>query len=816
MMNTLLQDIRYGFRMLKRKPMFTAIAVLTLALGIGANSAIFTLVNTILLRPLPVAAPDELVSLAVSGKNDSLQAFSYPTYRDYRDRNEVLSGLYATRLAPMSLSRDGNNERIWGVEVTGNYFDILGVGAVHGRTFRPEEDRTPLSHPVVVLSYESWQRRFGGDPATVGQQILINGHNFEIIGITPEGFSGTDLVYTPEVWVPMMMQEWIEPGNAWLEARRTQNMFATGRLKPGVTNEQAEASLNVLASQLAQEYPDTNEGQKITLMPPGFILPRIRGAVISFTIVLMSIVALVLLIACTNLASLLLARATERRKEIAIRLSMGASRARLIRQLLTESLLLALAGGAAGLIFAIWIIDFVVALKPPIDIPLWINLRVDWRVLLFSLLASLATSLLFGLVPALQATKADIVPALKDTASQAGHRRSWLRSGLVVAQVAFSLFLLIAAGLIVRALQQLQEIGPGFDTRNGLVMSFDLSLQGYDQARGEQFHRQLKERVESLPGVSSASYSDLFPLSLNYSGSSFYVEGETIDRGANVPTAMVASIGLDYFPTMGVTLLTGRDFTEKDDEKANPVVIVNEAFVNRILPNAASIHDALGKRVKTSPEGRLREIVGVAKDGKYWTVGEAPQPFVYFPLLQSYSPTTTLIVRTNSDAQSMIGAIRSEVQKLDANLPLYDVRTFTEHVGVSLFPARIAATLSSSFGLLALILSTIGIYGVVSYSVAQRTREIGIRMALGAQSVDVLRLIAGRGMALALVGISIGIVIAFAFTRFMESLLYGVSATDPVTFAVITLLLAAVALAACYIPARRATKVDPMVALRHE
>jgi predicted permease len=815
-MNNLLQDLRYGFRMLRRKPMFTVIAVLTLALGIGANSAIFTLVNTVLLRPLPVAVPEELVALTVTGKNDSLQAFSYPNYKDFRDRNEVFSGLYATRISPMSLTRDGNSQRIWGYTVTGNYFDILGVNAAVGRTFRPEEDRAPLAHPVAVVSYDSWQRRFGGDASFVGQEILINGHKFEVIGIAPEGFNGTELVYTPEVWVPMMMQEWIEPGNSWIEERRTQNIFATGRLNPGVSREQAEASLNVLASQLALEYPDTNEGQKITLMPPGFIIPGLRGAVISFTMILMAIVALVLLIACTNLASLLLARATERRKEIAIRLSMGASRFRLIRQLLTESLLLALAGGLAGFLFAIWIIDLIVALRPPIDIPLWIDLAIDWRVMLFSLLIALATSLLFGLVPALQATKADIVPALKDTASQAGYRKSRLRSALVVSQVALSLVLLIAAGLVVRALQQLQKIGPGFETENGLVMSFDLGLQGYDRARGEQFHRQLKERVESLPGVRSASFTDLFPLSINFSSNSFYVEGETTDRGANAPTAMVASIGLDYLSTLGVPVVVGRDFTEKDVEKATPVVIVNEAFVRRILPRAASINDAIGKRVKTTPEGTLREIIGVAKDGKYWTVGEAPQPFVYFPLLQSYSPTTTLVARTNTDAQSMIGAIRAEVQKLDENLPLYDVRTFTEHIGMSLFPARIAATLLSSFGLLALILSTIGIYGVVSFSVAQRTREIGIRMALGAQAADVLKLIAGRGMALALIGILIGIAAAVALTRFMESLLYGVSATDPVTFVIITALLALVALMACYIPARRATKVDPMVALRYE
>ena len=815
-MNNLLQDIRYGFRMLRRKPLFTVIAVLTLALGIGANSAIFTLVNTVLLRPLPVEAPGELVSLSVMGKNDSLQAFSYPNYKDFRDRNEVLSGLFATRISPMSLSRNGNNQRIWGYVVSGNYFDILGVSAVQGRTFLPEEDRTPLSHPVAVVSYDSWKTRFGSDPTLVGQQIIINDHKFEIIGIAPEGFNGTELVYTPEVWVPMMMQEWIEPGNPWLESRRTQNIFATGRLKPGVTSEQAEASLNILAGALAGEYPDTNEGQVIKLMPPGFIIPGLRGAVVSFTMVLMAIVALVLLIACTNLASLLLARATERRKEIAIRLSMGASRFRLIRQLLTESVLLALAGGLAGFLFAIWIIDLIVAFKPPIDIPLWITLTVDWRVMLFSLLASLATSLLFGLVPALQATKADIVPALKDTTAQAGYRRSRVRSILVVAQVALSLVLLIAAGLVVRALQQLQKIGPGFDAENGLVMSFDVSLQGYDQARGQQFQRQLIERVESLPGVRSASLTDLFPLSVNYSSNSFYVEGETTDRGANVPTAMVASIGLDYFSTMGVPVLAGRDFNEKDDDKATQVVIVNEAFVNQILPRVDSIYDAIGKRVRTRPDGPFREIVGVAKDGKYWTIGETPQPFVYFPLLQSYSSYMTLIVRTESDPQAMIGVIRGEVQKLDSNLPLYGIRTFTEHIGMSLFPARIAATLLTSFGVLALILSAIGIYGVVSYSVAQRTREIGIRMALGAQAADVLRLIAGRGIRLALIGISIGIAVAFLLTRFMESLLYGVSATDPVTFAVITGLLVLVVLLACYIPARRATKVDPMVALRYE
>jgi predicted permease len=816
---TLMQDLRFSLRRLLKSPGFTVVAVASLALGIGANTAIFSLVNTVLLRPLPVARPDRLVSVSVLGKDDSMHAFSYPTYKDFRDRSgDVLSGLFAERLAPMSLSRGGNNERVWGYLVSGNYFEVLGVAAARGRTFTPDEDRAALSSPVAVLSHACWQRRFGADPAVVGRDVLLNGHTFRVVGVMPEGFAGVEIVYTPEVWVPMTMQAWIEPGNEWLERRGTQNIFAVGRLKDGVSVEQAQASLNLLAEQVGREYPATNEGQKILLIPPGFIIPQLRGAVVGFAAVLMGVVGLVLLIACTNLASLLLARAEARRKEIALCVALGASRWRLVRQLLTESLLLALAGGAAGLLLAVWILGFVAAYRPPMDIPVWIEAGVDWRVMLFTLGASLLTTLLFGLAPALQATRTDLVPALKDVAAQSGRSRSRLRSTLVVAQVTLSLVLLVAAGLTLRALGRLQTTSPGFEVGNGLVASFDLGLQGYDEARGRDFQRRLVERVRQMPGVRAASLTDLFPLSLNYTSNDVYIEGRPGARGANVPLAMVASVEQGYFDAMSIPVVAGRPFGERDDKPAPRVVVVNEAFARRFFPGADPAREALGKRMSfRGDEGPWNEIVGVAKDGKYWTIGEAPQMFVYSPLAQSYSSYSTLVVRTSGgDPRALAPALNAEVRALDPALPLFDVKTVEEHMGASLFPARVAAALLGSFGLLALLLAGMGVYGVVSYAAAQRTREIGIRMALGAQGRDVLRLVAGRGMLLVALGVGLGLAGAFALTRFMESLLYGVSATDPVTFVLGVAVLLGVALLACLVPARRATKVDPMVALRYE
>jgi predicted permease len=817
-MRTLLKDLRFGARALWKSPGFTLVAVASLALGIGANTAIFSLVNTVLLRPLPARDPSRLVSVSVFGKDDSMLAFSYPTYKDFRDRSgDFLSGIFAERLGPMSLSRDGNNQRVWGYLVTGNYFDVLGVGAAKGRALTSDDDRAPLASPVAVLSHGSWVRRFGSDPSIIGRDIVLNGHTFRVVGVMPEGFSGAEVVYTPEVWIPMTMQEWIEPGNEWLERRATQNIFAVGRLKDGVTREQAEASLNMLAQRLGEEYPETNEGQRIGLVPPGFIVPQLRGAVVGFAAVLMAAVALVLLIACVNLANLLLARASSRRKEIAIRLAMGAGRWRVVRQLLTESLLLSLAGGALGLLLAAWILDLVAAYRPPIEIPVWIDLKVDVRVMVFTLAASVLTALLFGLAPALQAARADLVPALKDAGALTGRTRTRLRSALVVAQVMLSLVVLVAAGLVVRALGRLQTVSPGFEVERGLVASFDLGLQGYDSARGRDFERRLVERVRAIPGVRAASLTDLMPLSLNYSSNEVHVEGQQLGRGANAPISMVSSIEQNYFKTMSVPLVAGRAFTDADREDSTRVVVVNETLARRFFPGSDPAQGALGRRISfQSDTGPWMEIVGVARDGKYWTIGEAPQLFIYSPLEQSYSQTATLVVRSEGDPRSLANSIREEVSKLDPSLPLFDVKTMEEHMGVSLFPARVAAALLGGFGLLALLLAAMGIYGVVSYSVAQRTRELGIRIALGARARDVLRLVAGRGMLLVTLGMAAGLAFALILTRFMEGVLYGVSATDALTFTLVVLLLAAVALLACLVPARRATKVDPMVALRHE
>ncbi len=813
----MIKDIRYAIRGLIKRPGFVAIAVITLALGIGANTAIFSLVNTVLLRGLPVDRPNQIVSVAVRGKDDSMSAFSYPNYKDFRDRNDVLSGLLVYRFVPLSLSRSGVNERVWGYEVSGNYFDVLNVKAIQGRTFAPDEDKTKLTAPVIVVSYDSWQRRFGADPNLVGKEVLINNHQFKVIGIAPQGFKGTEFVYSPEIWLLASMIEWAEPGATWLDSRGMKNFFAIGRLKDGVSARQAEASLNLLAQQVAKEYPDDNEGQTIKIDSPGFILPDLRGAVVSFTWVMMAAVGLVLLVTCTNLAGLMLARATDRRREIAIRLAMGANRLRLIRQLLTESILLSFVGGAAGVLLAVWILKALLTLRPPIDFPLALDVDVDWRVLLFSLGVSLAAGAIFGLAPALQATKANVSTTLKDTAAQGGAAKSRLRSVLVVAQIAISLVVLIAAGLVIRTLQQLQTMNPGFDSQNGLTMSFDLGLQGYDKARGQQFYRQLNERLQTLPGVESAAVMSYIPLSLNYNSSPIFVEGKPAERGENVPLAMNASVGPGYFKTMKTPILYGREFAEQDQEKSERVAVVNEAFVRRMLPELQTTAEVVGKRFSfRGADGPFIRIVGVTPTGKYFNIAEEPRPFVWVAMSQDYSSGGILVVRTKGNPEALFGAVREQVQSLDPNLPLFDVKTMSEHMKLALFPSKVAATVLGVFGVVALMLAAIGVYGITSYAVAQRTHEIGVRLALGAQLSDVLKLVLSHGLKLTMIGAALGLLGAYLATRAITSVLYGVSATDPLTFGFVSLLLVGVALIACYVPARRATKVEPLIALRNE
>ena len=813
-MQTLWQDLRYGARMLRKQPGFTLIAILSLALGIGANTGVFSLVNTLLLRSLPVENPQQLMAVNLTmNKGTEYVSSSYPNYKDLRDRNDVLAGLVAYRPTTLSLSSEGKNERLFGYLTTGNYFDVLGVRAMLGRAFTPDDDRAPGAHPVTVMSHRCWQNRFGGDPSVIGKNVILNGHAFTVIGVAPKDFHGTEIMFAPAFWAPMMMQRQIEPGSDFLNDRSDGRLMLTARLKGGVTAGQAQSSLSNLMSQLATEFPRDNEGRGVELNLPGLISPNFRTPIIGFAAVLMGIVGLVLLIACTNLANLLLARATGRRKEIAVRLALGASRWQIVRQLLTESVLVSLLGGGLGLLLAAWINDLVSAFKPPVDLPLQLDLSLDWRVMSFTLALSVFTGIVFGVIPALQSTKLNLVPALKDETSLAGHRRPRLRNALVVAQVALSLVLLICAGLIVRSLQQAQSLNPGFNPENAVMLSFDLGLQGYDQARGRAFSQQALDRVRALPGVEAAALSNWMPLTLTESTTVVYVEGKTTQHLANLPSTIYCRVGPEFFRTMGVPLLAGREFAPQEREKEARVVIVNEAFARRFWPG----ENVIGKQFKFGgAEGDPWQIIGLAKDGKYVSLGERPRLLVYQPLLRDYSSLVNLVARTSSDPQTTLAAIRREVQSLEPTLPLYNVKTMQEHLSLPLFPARVAATVLGCFGLLALLLAAVGIYGVMSYSVAQRTREVGIRMALGAQRRAVLALIVRQGMSVALIGVGLGLALAFAATRLLADLLYGVSATDPLTFSIIALLLMMVALLACWVPARRATKVDPMIALRCE
>lgn len=811
-MGILLQDLRYGLRMLIKKPGFTLVAVLTLGLGIGANTAIFSLVNTVLLRPLPIAQPERVVTLnfGVPGRG-AFPLIGYPEYTDYRDRNQVLTGLAAMGMAPVGLSNNGINERIWGLHVTGNYFSLLGVHAALGRVIAPEDDRIPGGHPVVMLSYQCWQQRFGADPQIIGRSLVIGGRNYTVIGITPPEFRGTELAFTPELWFPMMMKAGLEVGRGPLKGR-TSPVSTIGQLKEGVSWAQAESALNLIAAQLRREYPQADKGQIVVLTQPGLFGAAMRGTVLRFTAVAMGVVVLVLLLACTNLVNMLLARATERHREIAIRLAVGAGRARVLRQLLTESVMLALLGSALGLALAYGAVELA-RFKMPVFFGFTpIELQMDWRVLLFTFVLSLVTGILFGLLPGLQATRPDLIPALKNEPTLGGYRRSRLRNVLVVAQMSLSLVLLLCAGLVLRGLQRAQQIDPGFNPEQAVEVSFDPGLQQYDRERGRELQRQALERVRSLPGLQAAALTAHAPLTSGESGArGIFIQGDDPKTANQAPIALTTSISLDYFRTMETRLLQGRDFTAQDDAQSPPVAIVNEAFARRFWPGESPI----GKRFNFTT-GKWIEIVGVAQDGKYSNLAEKSESFVYLPLAQNYESEVTLIARGAGDPHLLTATIRKEIHGLDKNLPLYDARTMLEHMDLPLFPARVAATALGGFGALALQLAAVGIFGVMSHVVTQRTREIGVRIALGASSKEIFKLIVWQGAVLVGTGIGIGLGVAGLGTRLLANLLFGVSALDPLTFVGVTVLLTATAFLACYLPVRRATKVDPMIVLRQQ
>ena len=822
-MGILLQDLRFAARLLLRSPGFTAVAVLSLALGIGANSTIFTLVNAVLLRPLPMQDPDRLVAVFTTDERNRGSFFNYMrssrlNFEDYRTNADVFTGMVSHSGLPLAFSGKGEPEQIFGEMVTGDFFGVLGVTPALGRAFLPDEDKVPGASLVTVLSHSFWQRRLGGDPALVGREIKLNGHAFTVVGIAPEGFKGTNAIAAPALWVPTMTHPQLATGflKENMDSRRALIFAMTGRLKPGVTLAQAEAKLKTIASQLAREYPDDNGGRSVAVLPlaQATINPGFRANMVSAAGLLLTVVGLVLLIACANVANLMLARASVRQREVAVRLSLGASRARLVRQLLTEGLLLALVAGVLGLLIAYWAQGLLWSQRPPGLAVDAIDLTPNLRVLGFTLAVSLVTALVFGLAPALSTSRPDIVGELKQRGGPAigGNRPFNLRSLLVAGQVALSLVALLGAGLFVKSLGNAQRIDPGFDHEKLALLTVDLGAQGYGEVQARDFHRRMLERAAALPGVERATLASGVPLFQGGFMRTVFPEGVDSSDRKNGKLVQLNTVEPGYFGTMGIALERGRDFAPSDHPDSPHVVVVNQTMAKQFWPE----RDAIGKRFKFFGQDWWNEVVGIAGDGKYNFLGENPQPHIYLSLGQTFEPAVSLHLRASGDPATALGMARREVQEMDRALPITNAFAFAEILRQSLWAPRMGAWLLAVFGLLSLVLAVIGIYGVMSYSVNQRTRELGLRMALGANPGDVLKLVVRQGMQLAAAGIAVGLALSFAGTRLVGNLLFGVSLRDPVIVAGIPLLLALAALAASAQPAWRAARVDPTVALHIE
>ncbi|HEX8176927.1 MAG TPA: ABC transporter permease [Pyrinomonadaceae bacterium] len=825
----LLQDLRYGARILAKHPGFTLVAALALALGIGVNTAILSAVNGFVLRPLPVDKPEELVSPYRGRKTDARvwDRFSYPNFLDLREQNKSFSDLCAYTWATAGISSSegrgaGDSERaevVWGELVSSNYFDVMGVKPMLGRGFLPEEDHTPNTHPVVVLGHSLWQRRFNSDAAIVGRTIYMNGLPFTVVGVMPESFMGSVFYFRQGFWVPMMMAQRFSRRAGWEKERGYAFFNVYGRLRPGVTMAQAEMDLNRVADNLAKLYPQENADTKIQLTTE--IDGRYQGATSGIKyggLMALCVSGLVLLLACANVANLMLARAATRAREIGIRLAIGASRGRVVRQLLTESLLLALLGGLLGWALAYWGADVIRVSFPPVPFPIALDFTPDSYVLKWMLVVSLLTGVIFGLAPALLASRTDLVAVIKGGAAKPSRgRHRWnLRGVLVVAQVTISLVVLICAGLFIRSLSKARQTDPGFQTENLVTMMINLDLLAYDQESARRFYTELQRRIEQQPGVRTAALASELPLmdSRQLRGP-IVKEGEADpppNQGVNSECSFVTP---NYFETLQTPLLMGRDFTDRDNADAPRVIIVNQEFARRFYGGA---ENAMGKRFRFAQGTPLMEIVGITKDGHYGTLYEDPQLYMFMPVNQHPRTRMTLLISAQSATAlpEVADSARREIAQLDSRLPVFGVMMAEENLSLAYWGPRVAAGMASTFGVLALVLASMGLYSVMMYAVSQRTHEIGIRMALGAQVRDVLRLIVGQGMRMALLGIVLGILGAFALTRVLASLLIGVGTTDFVTFVGVPVLLVAVALLACYIPARRAARVDPLVALRDE
>jgi predicted permease len=822
-MNTLIQDLRYGLRLLVKSPGFTLVAVLSLGLGIGANSTIFTLVNAVLLEPLPVQDGSRLVAVFTTDERNRGQFFNFmqtsrPNFEDYLDENEVFSGMAAHVGLPLAFSGKGEPQQIFGEMVSGDFFTLLGVDPALGRAFLPDEDSVPGEKLVTVLSHNFWQRQLGGDPAVVGGSVTLNGHAFSVVGVAPKGFKGANAIFTPALWVPMMSHPQLATGflKENMESRRALLFGIVARLKPGVEREQAQANLATIAGGLAKEYPEDNGGRGVALMPlaQATINPGFRQNMVLASGLLMTVVGLVLLIACANVANLLLARASVRQREVAVRLSIGASRGRLVRQLLTEGLLLAMLGGLAGMALAYWAQRVLWAQRPPALAVDALDLTPDARVLGFTLLVSLLTAVIFGLAPAFSASRPDLVAELKQRSgsSSFGNRPFTLRNLLVAGQVALSLVALVGAGLFVKSLRNAQAIDPGFDHERLAVLTVDLGAQGYDEARAREFQRRMLERTSALPGVERATLASAIPLFQGGFLRTVFPEGVDAGDRKNGRLVQLNTVEPGYFRTTGIELRRGRAFEENDQAGSPHVVVVNETMARQFWPG----EDPLGKRFKFFGQDWWNEVVGVAADSKYNFVGEQPAPHIYLSLRQVFEPGVSLYLRAQGDPALALGMARREVQEMDRTLPITNVFTFGEIVRQSLWAPRMGAALLAVFGLLSLLLAVIGVYGVMAYSVSQRTRELGLRMALGAAGGDVLRLVVRQGLTLAALGIAVGLALSLAVTRQVSNLLFDVSARDPVTLLAIPLILGAAALLATALPAWRATRIDPTIALRSE
>jgi predicted permease len=829
LIETFIQDLRYGARTLMKTPGFTLIIVITLALGIGVNTVILSTVNGFLLRGLAIEKPTELISAFWGKKSDPQvwNVFSYPNYIDVRNRAQSFSGLaawnnmYSASLSTTGSSNAGGQERaelIWGERVSGNYFEVMGVKPILGRGFLPEEDQTQNTHPVVVISHALWQSRFNADPAIVGKTIYLNGVAFTVIGVAPETFYGSQFTVRQSFWAPMMMSSKFGMGAEWETNRDWRNIFVYGRLKPGVTMAQAEAELNLIADGLAKQYPN-NADTKIQVKAETD--GRYQYLTKTFKLggwLAMCVAGLVLLVACANVANLMLARAAARAKEIGIRLAIGAGRRRIVRQLLTESVLLSLLGGALGWLVAYWGTWLVAASFPPLPWPINLQVAPDGYVLKWMLGLSLLTGVIFGLAPALLASRLDLVAVIKgDTTGQSSARRRWnLRGALVVAQVAISIIVLVCAGLFLRSLNKALKVDPGFSAENLATMILDPSLLEYDKAAGLRFYQELRRRIEAQPGVREVSLATFLPLGGSGDGRGPIVKEGEADPPPNQGIGSSCSfVAPKYFATMRTPLVMGREFTEHDAADAPPVVIVNQEFARKLY---GSEQNALGKRFRFWQGTPLMEIVGIAKDGYYGSLYEDRQTYMFLPEYQNYQPQMMLLVSAHSadNLKAVIENVRREIGQMDARIPVFGVTMAEANLSYAYWGPRLAAGMATAFGLLALLLATMGLYSVMMYAVSQRTREIGIRMALGAQAGAVSRMVVWRGLQLALVGATLGLAAAFGLTRIMKNLLFNVSPTDPATFALIVLLLVAVAFIASYIPARRAAKVDPLLAIRDE